>query len=155
MITLGVDVGTTRTKVLALDIDTGRTVAFAASPTPVRRSPAGEAHRPAEVLRTVFELLADVASQLPTDSVEALCVASVGEEVVLLDSSGSPTADVITWYDPRGLDEAAAFMAGPGGELSLSRRWPPDATFSVFKLRWIRGARAALARRCRDLDRPG
>jgi sugar (pentulose or hexulose) kinase len=64
-------------------------------------------------------------------------VASVGEEVVLLDGAGSPVADAITWYDPRGLGEAARFMAGPGGELPLSRRWPPDATFSLFKLLWI------------------
>lgn len=138
MITLGVDVGTTHTKVLALEIETGRTLALESAPTPVVRGGGGEAHRPAVVLETVLSLLGSVVRQLPVDTVEALCVASVGEEVVLLDAAGSPTADAITWYDPRGLDQAAAFMAGSGGELQLSRRWPPDATFSLFKLLWIR-----------------
>ena len=51
MITLGVDVGTTRIKVLALDVATGRTLALEAAETPVRRDAHGEAHRPAEVAR--------------------------------------------------------------------------------------------------------
>jgi xylulokinase len=139
MITLGIDVGTTHTKVLALDIDGGLTLALESAPTPVVRDAGGEAHRPGDVLETALELLTAVVRQLPDPaSVEALCVASVGEEVVLLDAAGAPIGDAITWYDPRGLGEAAAFMAGPGGDLPLSRRWPPDATFSLFKLLWIR-----------------
>ncbi|MEX1297246.1 MAG: FGGY family carbohydrate kinase [Candidatus Limnocylindrales bacterium] len=139
MITLGVDVGTTHTKVLALDVEAGRTLALESAATPVVRDAAGEAHRPTEVLRTVQQLLAAVVDRLPAGArPAALCVASVGEEVVLLDPAGAPLGDAIAWYDPRGLDEAAAFMAGPGGALPLSCRWPPDATFSLFKLLWIR-----------------
>ncbi len=139
MITLGVDVGTTHTKVLALDVRSGRTLALESASTPVVRDADGEAHRPAEVLQTVLGLVENVAGRLPDrGAVEALCVASVGEEVVLVDSAGAAVGDAITWYDPRGLEDAVAFMAGPGGDLALSRRWPPDATFSLFKLMWIR-----------------
>ena len=126
MITLGVDIGTTHTKALALDVVVGRTLALESAPTPVVRDELGEAHRPGHVLETVMELLAAVVRQVPDPSrIEALCVASVGEEVVLLDAEGVPTADAIAWYDPRGLDEAAVFMSGPGGALELSRRRPP------------------------------
>ena len=139
MLTLGVDVGTTHTKVLALDLETGRTLALESGSTPVVDDAHGEAHRPTEVLDTVLLLLDSVVGQLPDPgAVQALCVASVGEEVVLLEPSGDPVGDAITWYDPRGLAEAADFMAGPGGQLSLSRRWPPDATFSLFKLLWLK-----------------
>ncbi len=139
MITLGIDVGTTHTKALALDLRSGRTLALESASTPVVRDADGEAHRPADVLQTVLGLIEEVAGQLPDRArVEALCVASVGEEVVLVDRDGAAIGDAITWYDPRGLEDAAAFMAGPGGELPLSRRWPPDATFSLFKLMWIR-----------------
>jgi sugar (pentulose or hexulose) kinase len=64
VITLGVDVGTTRIKVLALDAAGGRTLALEAAETPVRRDARGEAHRPAEVLETVITLLADVTRSL-------------------------------------------------------------------------------------------
>ncbi len=139
MITLGVDIGTTHTKVLALDMADGRTLGLESATTPVHRDPDGEAHRPLEILETVTDLTRRVVAALPEAStVIALSVASVGEEVVLLDSGGRPTADAIAWYDPRGFEEARSFREGAGGRASLSLRWPPDPTFSVFKLMWLR-----------------
>ncbi len=57
----------------------------------------------------------------PAVTVDALCVASVGEEVVLLDAAGAAVGDAITWYDPRGLEEAVAFMAGQQHGLGHAR----------------------------------
>ena len=132
------DVGTTRIKVLALDVAGGRTLALEAAETPVRRDARGEGHRPAEVLETVITLLADVTRSLEhPGEVAALCCASVGEEVVLLDGEHRPVADAMAWYDPRGTAEAGAFLAGPGARLRLTQDVPPDATFSLFKLLWI------------------
>jgi xylulokinase len=142
VITLGIDVGTTHTKVLALDTATGQTLALEAAPTPVRKDADGEAHRASEVLEIVIELTSRIVTALDDSaSIGALCVASVGEEVVLLDGAGRPIGDTIAWYDPRGFEEATAFAAGPGRDLALSRRWPPDATFSLFKLIWTRDHR--------------
>jgi xylulokinase len=142
MITLGIDVGTTRTKVLALDVETGQTVAQRAAPTPVTHAVSGESRDAGEVLAVAIGLLAEVAAALPDrQAVSALAVASVGEEVVLLDDTGSPIGETIAWYDPRGQDQAHEFMAGAGGEVALSRQWPPDPTFSLFKLMWTRDQR--------------
>jgi len=139
VITLGIDVGTTHTKVLALDVERHAVLALESAPTPVVRDAEGEAHRPADLLETVFELVAAVSRALPrAAAVRALSVASVGEEVVLIDDTGAPVGDAIAWYDPRGLQEADRFQAGPGADLALTRRWPPDATFSLFKLLWLR-----------------
>jgi xylulokinase len=138
VITLGVDVGTTRIKVLALDVASDRTLALAAAETPVIRDAHGEAHRPIDVLESVIALLAEVSRSLDsTAEVAALSCASVGEEVVLLDADHRPVADAMAWYDPRGTAEAAAFLAGPGASLRLTQDVPPDATFSLFKLLWI------------------
>ncbi len=139
MITLGIDIGTTHTKVLALDLADGRTLALRSVATPVHRGVAGESHRPREVLDTVTDLVRDIVAALPDPSaVRALCAASVGEEVVLLDGAGEPVGDAITWYDPRGFEEARSFREGAGGRVPLSLRWPPDPTFSLFKLMWTR-----------------
>jgi len=56
MIALGIDIGTTHTKVLALDIEHGHTLAIEAVPTPVRRDADGDVRGPADVLDTVVEL---------------------------------------------------------------------------------------------------
>jgi xylulokinase len=148
VITLGVDVGTTRIKVLALDVERRETLALETAPTPVQRDAAGEAHRPGEVLDTVTALLAAVAARLPDPArVTALCCASVGEEVVLLDEGRRPLGDAIAWYDPRGTVEAEAFLGGPGADLRLSQDFPPDATFSLFKLLWTRDHQPSLLSR--------
>ena len=145
MITLGIDVGTTRTKVLALDVGSGRILSLVSAPTPSHRDEDGEARRAGDVLELVISLAAKVVEALPSRAqVAALCVASVGEEVVLLDGAGRPVGDTLAWFDPRGLSEADVFMAGPGGQLGLSRRWPPDPTFSLFKLLWTRDHAPAL-----------
>ena len=120
VITLGIDVGTTHTKVLALDIASGR---HPGPRSPHRRrcatTPTGEAHRAADVLETVIELMARVAASLDgAGHVAALCVASVGEEVVLLDDDGHPVGDTIAWYDPRGFEEAAALRGRPRWSLA-------------------------------------
>jgi sugar (pentulose or hexulose) kinase len=142
MITLGIDVGTTHTKVLALDVATGRTLALEVAPTPSLRDAQGDAHRPADVLATVVTLMGRVVRRVEHPAaVRALCAASVGEEVVLLDGDRRPIGDAIAWFDPRGTEEAAAFERGPGAGLPLSRRFPPDPSFSLFKLLWLRDHR--------------
>ena len=144
MITLGVDVGTTRIKVLALAVATGQTLALEAAETPVVRDSLGEAHRPAEIQETVIDLVTSVAASLHRPGeVAAVSCASVGEEVVLLDEGRRPIGDAIAWYDERGLTEAADFLAGPGADLPLTRDLPPDATFSLFKLLWMRAHQPA------------
>ncbi|MEA2026779.1 MAG: FGGY family carbohydrate kinase, partial [Chloroflexota bacterium] len=142
MITLGIDVGTTHTKVLALDIESGRTLTLESAATPVRRDADGDVRRAAEVLEVVIDLATRVVAALPDpDDVSAVCVASLGEEVVLVDRTGHALGDGVVWYDPRGFEEARAFGAGLGGEVALSQRWPPDPTFSLFKLMWARDHR--------------
>jgi sugar (pentulose or hexulose) kinase len=143
VITLGVDIGTTRIKVLALDVDTAQTLALASGPTPVHPDGMGEVHHPAEVLRVAIALMAEAVSRLKEPArVAAISVASVGEEVVLFDDRGAPLDETIVWYDPRGVEEAAAFVTGPGRDLPLTARFAPDATFSLFKLLWHRDHQA-------------
>lgn len=147
MISLGIDIGTTHTKVLALDRSAEETLALEASPTPTIHDADGDAHRPEDILETVVELMARVVASLDEPgAIASLSAASVGEEVVLLDGRQRSLADAIAWFDPRGTAEARAFEAGPGAELGIARRWPPDASFSLFKLLWLRDHRADAVR---------
>lgn len=144
MISLGIDVGTTHTKVLALDVAGRETLALHSQPTPSMHDASGDARRPAEVLDVVLRLLSRVVNELdaPAD-IGAVCVASVGEEVVLLDESRAPIGDSIAWFDPRGREKADAFLSREGADLPLVQRWPPDPSFSLFKLMWLRDRAAS------------
>lgn len=143
MIFLGADVGTTRIKALAYCDEQRRVLATAAAATPVRSTADGAVHDPAAVQEQVLRCLEDVVAQLQDSAgVAAVCVASLGEEVVLVDEHGDPLGPTPTWYDSPGRGYAATH---------------PDRlnpTYSLFTLRWFTerlSERSAAATRFTDL----
>lgn len=128
---LGVDIGTTRTKVGCFDTMAGRLVALRAAPTPVEDDSFG-GRRSADLVVTVVSdlvrrLLDDTA--VKADRLGGLAVGSVGEEVVLRDADGAVTGPVLAWHGDHGRVVKPALPAGEHGVL--------DDTFSVFKLAWL------------------
>jgi len=98
-ILLGLDLGTTNIKALAIGSD-GHPVAGVSAPTPESN---GEYD--AEALWGVSaRLIREVGEKIPGEHhVAALAVASMGEAGVLLDADGQPLAPIIPWYDKRTL----------------------------------------------------
>ena len=92
----GVDVGTTNTKVVALDAE-GFVVARASRPTP----------RDAEGLwidaRALFDAIEEMVVQACGQRyrVHAICAAGVGEDGVLVDVELQPLTKALAWFDPR------------------------------------------------------
>ena len=148
MLWLGVDIGTTHVKVLVLRDGAG-VVAHAVEATPVDVRGNAVSRRPGEVADAVVRLVRRAMASVAGDrEVGGLAVASVGEEIVPVDRHGSPLGDVPVWYDRRGLAEAGAF-----GSTGLHRQFPPDPTYSLFKLLWLAAHRRAVVERAaRFLD---
>ena len=126
---VGVDIGTTRTKVGCYDASLGTLVALRSAPTVVDDDAWGgrrDARRVAASVGTLLaSLLADPAVR--PAAVAGVCVGSVGEEVVLLAPDGSVTAPVLAWFAGHGHEARTADTA-----------WvAQDPTFSVFKLLWL------------------
>ena len=101
---VGVDVGTTRVKALAVSLD-GTVLGEAHAPTPWRYEGAC-ADIDSTVLANVAMSVADRSLDGPgvPDSVRVrgLGVTGMAEAGALLDSSGQPCAPTLAWYDPRG-----------------------------------------------------
>lgn len=95
-VVLGADVGSTNVKIVALGAD-GHIVARARRPTPRRR------HDPSIDADELLELLEDLIVETCGDTlaVQAICAAGVGEDGVLVDAAGRPTAPALAWFDPR------------------------------------------------------
>ncbi|MGC4805070.1 FGGY-family carbohydrate kinase [Micromonospora sp. DT233] len=129
---IGVDIGTTRTKVGCYDTDAGRLVALRHAPTVVDPDPWGGRRDADRLAAAVGDLLADLLADpaVRADDLAGVSVGSVGEEVVLLSLAGAVTAPVLAWFAEHGR-QARAALGGASGWADV------DETFSVFKLRWL------------------
>lgn len=105
-IVLGLDVGTTNCKVMAV-AENGQPLTTVSMPTPVvvtkTTNDESVSEYDAEGLWNVTAgLIRQVMSKIPPDTqVIGIAIASMAESGVLLDMDGHPLAPIITWYDLR------------------------------------------------------
>jgi sugar (pentulose or hexulose) kinase len=141
-ILLGVDVGTTDSKVLATT-RTGTEVCLVSGPTPWVSRPGGLAETDAEALAdTVIGLLdraaAAAADRLGAVDVVAIAVAGMAEVGVLVDAEGRAIHPAIAWFDPRGAAEMAATPEDFQREFPGRTGLPVSPLASIAKLLWLR-----------------
>ncbi len=133
---IGVDVGTTRVKAVAIDPD-GRTLGGAERHTPWQRDDAGHAEIDPIALATLVKAVcADAVSGLD-DRVLGIGVTGMAETGVLTDGSGRPLAPAIAWHDPRGDVDAIERELGAETFQSVTGL-PLTALPSLSKLLWLR-----------------
>ncbi|MHB0859105.1 MAG: FGGY-family carbohydrate kinase [Anaerolineae bacterium] len=136
---LGVDLGTTNTKVVAYST-TGQPVAQASSPTPTSVEGMRQAsHDPELLWQACAQAIRQTVAQLPAEGrIEGLALASIGESGVPLDAHGQPVYPIIAWYDERTLPQTAQ-LAQRTTESALYRisGLPLGHTFTLNKLLWL------------------
>ncbi len=101
---VGLDVGTTRIKAVAVDL-AGQQVAEAALPTPWRHVGAEADADPIDLAVTatgVLTLLTTSASWPTGAKVTGIGVTGMAETGILLDATGAVLAPALAWHDPRG-----------------------------------------------------
>ena len=102
---VGIDVGTTRVKALAVTLD-GRVVGEAETPTPWRHEGACadiDSDLLAHIAMTVADGCLDDPRVPAAPLVLGIGVTGMAEAGALLDAEGSPCAPTLAWHDPRGL----------------------------------------------------
>lgn len=92
----GVDVGSTNTKVVALDPE-GLVVAAVARPTP--RDAQGLSVDVCSLLDEIDHMISATCGE--EHQVHAICAAGVGEDGVLVNTALRPLSPALTWFDPR------------------------------------------------------
>lgn len=146
-LSVGVDIGTTATKVVALD-ESGLVVSEVSLKTPVAQDEFGQVHRPEDLLAVAEEAVRKCVVSVPGGRLTALAVASVGEEGVPLDAQGRHLYPAIVWHDRRTATLEAEWEQHHDVNRAYDRTGlKPDPIRTLFKLMWLGDNIAGLRRR--------
>jgi len=133
---LGVDIGTTNIKVLALDAH-GEVVARAASGCEVRAGADGQGTQDlGEWMAALDTCFAAIGCQCSLDAVKALGVSAQGETLICCDAQNHPLAPAMSWMDTRAVAEASELLAERNDWHTRTGK-PVAAYSSLAKIRWI------------------
>lgn len=144
---IGLDVGTTNTKAVAFDPDTGHVVAVASRPTPYVGIGAGEREiDPGQLWEGVAACLREVMGAAP-GRVLALGIASMAEAGIPFDANGTPLYRIIPWYDPRTEPQLRRVLAQNDPRLLFELTGQaPRQVYTLYKILWLREHEPAVIR---------
>lgn len=138
-VVLGIDLGTTATKVVAVSSD-GRLHALAERRYPMDTGPHGEATQDADVvLAGAREALAECVAACAGRPIAGLSFSAALHTLLPLDDDGRPLGPALSWADHRAVDVARAWRAegGPATELHRATGTPVHPMSPLVKLAWF------------------
>lgn len=140
---LGVDIGTTSAKCMAVDED-GAILAICRQGYPMTHPRQGWAEQDPEdywnaltsTVRQCVKLLKEQGRDAA--EVKSLAMSTQGDTLIVTDRSGKPLAPAMSWMDSRGEAEYAELMSEVGGSFWYSRVGAPlTAGGSACSIRWL------------------
>lgn len=138
---VGVDLGTTVTKAVALD-EGGAVVGRASVPTRWEHPRPGWTERdPTDATDAVDALLADLVTTCAASGpveVRAVGFCSIAETGALVDDAGRPRSRLVAWHDPRGAAQAAALPPAVARLLPARTGLAVGPVATAVKLLWMR-----------------
>jgi xylulokinase len=151
---VGIDIGTTSAKGLAVDPESGRVLAGAESMYPVSSPhPGWSEQRPQDWLVASDAVLAELRGQV--DEIVGIGFSGQMHGLVCLDGDGAVIRPAILWNDQRSAPQCAAMEAGDGRarllRLTGNRALPG---FTAPKLLWMREHEPSAYARIRSISLP-
>lgn len=149
---IGVDVGTTRIKAGAIDLD-GNELGHTQVATIWQRGPAGVDARPDDFSRAVEQTCEQLLADLPAGEILGVGIASMAETAVLIGPAGDATGPAIAWHDRRAeqdLKEMDASLTRDAIGRTTGLGLDPIPTIAV--LRWLMRTESGLRAATRVLS---
>ncbi|KAA2262225.1 gluconokinase [Solihabitans fulvus] len=139
-VVLGVDLGTTATKVVAVD-QSGEVLGLAERGYRMRTGHGGEAvHVPAEVCEAALDALAEVVRECREHGHQVVGLALTGamHTLLALGPDGTPITDSLSWADNRATEQAARLRGTAlGTALHRATGTPVHPFAPLVKLAWF------------------
>lgn len=139
---IGIDIGTTHTKAIALQSDGFVAATAVAGYEPLTSAPGQFELVPATVFEAVLEVWKEVVQQVQTNGAgqpEGIAFSSAMHSLIAVDDTGEPLTQCITWADLRSLPQAEKIRAsGLAMELYHNTGTPVHPMSPLCKLIWLR-----------------
>lgn len=137
-VVIGVDVGTTATKVVAFGLGTGWShVAPRTYPT-AHPNPGWHEQDPTVLLGAVLDALGECVAAVGGAEVTGIGVSTAMHGLIGLGGSGAPLTPLVTWADTRAVDEVETLReAGQDRELHRATGTPVHPMSRLAKIMWF------------------
>lgn len=145
---LGLDLGSTATKVVAVDLGF-QVIDTVERPHPLRSGRSGEAvHDPLAVLDAVVGAVRECVARGDTEGrvVRALSFSAAMHTLLGLDANGEPLTDALSWADTRSSTISGRIREECGGDLHRATGTPVHPMSPLTKLAWFAAEEAELTR---------
>lgn len=154
-IVLGLDVGTSGTKAVAMDAN-GKLLASALVEYPLHSPKPNWAEQdPADWKRAAFEALASLASKIDTSSVRGIGLTGQMHGSVFLDAENRVLRNALLWCDQRTAKQCEDITAKVGEQRLIEMVCNPALTgFTAPKILWLRDNEPAIYERVRKVLLP-
>ncbi len=147
---IGLDVGTTATKVVAFGIGTGRRHTAIREYPLLAPQPGWQVQDPEAIRVAVVEALAEAVAAVDGASVAGIAVSTAMHAVIGLDADLSPLTSLITWADARSIDEARGLRASDlAAEIYRTSGTPIHPMTPLTKIMWFSRREPVLTARVR------
>jgi gluconokinase len=141
---VGVDVGTTNVKALAMPADLGQILAHASAPlTTLNPEPGYAEQDPAEIWAAFVQVISEVNQELTANGhvVTHVAFCTAMHSLLPMDADGSPTGNAILWSDNRAVEQANALRTTQvdlGKAIYTQTGTPLHPMIPLCKLAWMR-----------------
>lgn len=150
---LGVDLGTTNVKVLAVTPDNWTIIGHASVPlTTLAPRPGYAEQDPEAVWRAVEQVLAEVAIEARAGNslIDRVCFSGAMHSLLAVDDTGKPLTNALLWADNRAekqADQLNVTASMPGRDIYQHTGTPIHPMIPLCKLAWFRAHRPRLLTR--------
>ena len=138
--TIGIDLGTTNTKAIALS-ESGEVLYEYSLPTQVIAVPTGGEMDPKRLRQDLLQLLRMVIQAVRKISDEPLLdigITGMAEAGCIVDPEGEPLTPILLWYDRRGAEEAEELRADYEAQLTSVSGIRMSNVATIYKLSYLK-----------------
>lgn len=147
---VGVDIGTTNVKALALDFDTQQIIAHTSAPVlTLSAQPEYAEQEPEAVWQLVKQVLAELVTETSVQSatIESVTFSTAMHSLLAVDAEGQPLTNALLWSDNRAEQQALTLhtqAAELGRDIYQHTGTPIHPMIPLCKLAWFRENEAEL-----------